>query len=73
MKLNILISALLAVVSPHSITSPKLYEITHDSYVAHIVDNSTNTLKNGPWMLMFFAPWCDHCKRMMPTWNEFAD
>jgi thiol-disulfide isomerase/thioredoxin len=60
-------------VNGHTKTSSKLWEIGHDSYFEHIVDNSTNVLSNGPWFLMFFAPWCGHCKRMLPTWNDFAD
>jgi len=35
--------------------------------------NLSNLLKDGNWMVLYYAEWCGHCKTMKPEWQKVVN
>lgn len=44
-----------------------------DSTIKLTDDNFDEVIKTNNFFVMFFAPWCHHCVKLKPTWNQLAE
>jgi len=52
---------------------PFVFFVVHASDVVVLTDNNFDSeLANGDWLLEFYAPWCGHCKRLAPIYEQVA-
>ncbi|KAK7083970.1 Protein disulfide-isomerase tmx3 [Halocaridina rubra] len=40
--------------------------------VLELSDRFLELRGESPWLIMFYAPWCGHCKKLEPIWNHVA-
>lgn len=45
----------------------ELYQLSDTNFDLHIRADAPED-----WFVMFYAPWCGHCKRLHPVWQELA-
>lgn len=51
----------------HSNPGDKAVDLTADNFKPLVLNQSKEV-----WMVIFYAPWCGHCKSTMPAWESAA-
>merc|ERR1719266_407908 len=69
MARSLIVLAILATIV-FSEDNSDVVELTSDNFEHLTQLNSGAT--TGDWFIKFYAPWCGHCKRLAPTWEEVA-
>ncbi|KAN0065747.1 hypothetical protein ACQY0O_000877 [Thecaphora frezii] len=48
-------------------------DINNPSLNSLTTGNFTSSIAHGMWLVEFYSPYCQHCKKFAPTWQDIAE
>ncbi|EPQ31607.1 uncharacterized protein PFL1_00940 [Pseudozyma flocculosa PF-1] len=48
-------------------------DINNPNLASLTSSNFTSTLSKGMWLVEFYSPYCKHCKKFAPVWQDLAE
>ena len=50
------------------------FTLSSYDFEKHVMElHEKYTKSNETWLIFLYAPWCGHCKKLAPIWENFVD
>ena len=70
-KTILLSVVVLIIIADEVVPAGSLTTVLNEENFDKLVSSRTSST-DKPWFVLFYAPWCGHCKRLKPAWYDLG-